>query len=524
MFNADFFPTPSSVIDQMMEGENVSGKVILEPSAGKGDIVDRLYQAGAKEVLSCEKDPDLRKIAQTKSRLIGEDCLQLTADQISHVDYIVMNPPFSDAAGHILHLYKIAPAGCKIIALANSETVTNTYTARRKELLTLIERQGFWQDLGEAFSGAQRKTDVGVALIKMNKEGANYSQEFDGFFMEEDAAQQQADGLMGYNAIRDLVNRYVESIKIFDLQLETAVRLHEMSSEIFEFKMENSKDYHISVRISKGDVPVTRGQFKKDMQKAGWNWVFSKMNMKKYATSGLKEDINKFVEKQENIPFTMTNIYKMLEIVVGTAGQRMDKAILEVFDKFTAHHHENRHGIEGWQTNSHYLLNKRFIVNRSDDFDDLLKALCYISGTNYDDLIDWRQFSGYMYKLKDRDGRYVRKYTDSDYKIAAHYYEHNAILREQEARPGSTIEVHDWPQLWGKWTTWNFFKVKRHLKGSIHLEFLDEKVWAAFNERVAKLKGYPLPEKKEQTKWQQQRQDKADGVKVKPVVLSTIRL
>ena len=42
------------------------------------------------------------------------------------------------------------------------------------------------------------------------------------------------------------------------------------------------------------------------------------------------EKINKFNNKSIAI---MRNIYKMLEIVRGTAAQRMDKAIIEVFDR-----------------------------------------------------------------------------------------------------------------------------------------------------------------------------------------------
>ena len=38
--NADFYPTPIEVIGQMMMGEEILGKTILEPSAGKGNIVD----------------------------------------------------------------------------------------------------------------------------------------------------------------------------------------------------------------------------------------------------------------------------------------------------------------------------------------------------------------------------------------------------------------------------------------------------------------------------------------------------
>ena len=36
----------------------------------------------------------------------------------------------------------------------------------------------------------------------------------------------------------------------------------------------------------------------------------------------------------------------------------------------------------------------------------------------------------------------------------------------------------------------------------MHYEFKNEDVWARFNQRVAKLKGYPLFEAKEQTAYQ----------------------
>lgn len=35
MFNPDFFPTPYTVIQTMLEGTEIANKVILEPSAGK---------------------------------------------------------------------------------------------------------------------------------------------------------------------------------------------------------------------------------------------------------------------------------------------------------------------------------------------------------------------------------------------------------------------------------------------------------------------------------------------------------
>ena len=75
--NPDFYPTPREVIEQMMMGENVSGKVVLEPSAGSGNIVDWLKENGA-EVIACENDGNCRKLLADKCRLIADDFLTVT--------------------------------------------------------------------------------------------------------------------------------------------------------------------------------------------------------------------------------------------------------------------------------------------------------------------------------------------------------------------------------------------------------------------------------------------------------------
>lgn len=94
--NTDFYPTPTEVIYTMMLGEDFIGKTILEPSAGSGNIVKWLRENGAGEVIACENDPTLRKLLQGECELIAENFLSVRPEDISHVDYIVMNPPFSE--------------------------------------------------------------------------------------------------------------------------------------------------------------------------------------------------------------------------------------------------------------------------------------------------------------------------------------------------------------------------------------------------------------------------------------------
>jgi hypothetical protein len=159
MFNPDFYPTPPDVAAIMLDSLDLRGRVVVEPSAGSGNLVSECLSRGAAEVLCCEPEPKLRAIlaAITGSRLISNDWLAVTAEQVSHVDLIVMNPPFSADERHILHAWEIAPPGCEIVALCNWNTISGQYRGLQLQLAKLIEAYGSSENLGEAFSTAERR-------------------------------------------------------------------------------------------------------------------------------------------------------------------------------------------------------------------------------------------------------------------------------------------------------------------------------------------------------------------------------
>lgn len=489
MFNKDFFPTPDSVINIMLTGEQITNAIILEPSAGKGDLADGLKEAGAKTVIACEINEDLRAILETKCKVIEHDFLSLTSDKISHIDFIVMNPPFSADEKHILHAWQIAPKGCKVIALCNYATVSNPYTAERKQLAALIENFGTVENLGDCFTDAERKTGVEIGLIKLQKAGTKENLEFEGFFMEEDPEEIQENGIMSYNVVRDLVNRYVQACKVYSELWTVKSRLNKITDSFF------GGDLGIKTTLSYED-------YKKELQKAGWKFILNKMNLGRYTTRGVRDDINKFVEQQTNIPFTMRNIYHMLDIVVQTAGQRMDKAILEVFDRVTEHHHDNRHKVKGWKTNSHFLVGKKFILpyqispakeygytseyysylknNYDGIISDFEKALCFVEGIPY----EWEEFNA---KEGRNENKRIKTVNDS-------------INRNT----------------YGEWYESKFFKYKGYKNGNMHFEFVNDDIWGRFNQRVAKLKGFPLYEAKDQTKYQNKQTGRSNQEKANP--------
>lgn len=461
MFNSEFFPTPISVIELMQLECN--GKVILEPHAGKGDLIDYFYQNGAKEVLAFEINKDLQKIVRQKATLIGEDFFDCKPEQISHIQAIYMNPPFSNADRHILHAWSIAPEGCEIVALCNYQTIENS--GRYGRISKLIADYGTAENLGDCFSTAERKTSIDIGLLRLYKPVTSKEFDFEGFFMDEDEEEEQGDGIMEYNEVRALVNRYVGTMKMFDVMKDQIDSVNIMLKQI---GMSN-----INLAIGHEKDVTTKEQFSKIIQKRSWNYIFAKMNMEKYVTSGVMKDINKFVETQEKVPFTMKNIYKMLQIIVGTRQDTFNRALEEAIDNFTMHTHENRFGIEGWKTNSGYMLNKKFICEgivetswgggslqvRYDSYssrkiDDLVKVLCNITGKNYDDI-------GTLYR-----------------------FNYNKVDCNK-----------DFPLISNTWYEWGFFELKFFKKGTMHVKFKDLNDWYFLNQAYGALKGFTLTEK-----------------------------
>lgn len=487
MFNTDFYPTPEAVTLRMLEGHDVAGKVILEPSAGKGNMVDVLKANGAAEVLTCEINDDLRTILGTKSRVLGADFFAVESHHISHIDYIIMNPPFSNAQDHILHAFDIAPSGCKIISLCNYDTVKNQYSETRKQLGRIIDQYGSSSDLGQCFEQAERTTGVQVALITLQKPGESYSQEFEGFFMDDDPEENTGAGLMPYNVVRDLVNRYVSAVKLYDKQLDLGVQMNSLTSSFYG----ESLAFSCTLR----DKPVLRNDYKKALQKSAWMHIFNMMDLGRTATRGLREDINKFVETQTQIPFTMKNVYRMLEIVIGTTEQRMDKALLEVFDKVIDRSDENKfYGPSNrWKTNGYYLLTEKFILPYITDWD----ARC---PNEYLDI-------GYRGNVELLD----------DMNKALCYITGEPI----ENYPGLAFSINHKRYAWGEWVDWGFFQVRGYKKGTMHFKFKDTDLWARFNQRIAKLKGYPLYA--HSTSQKQPRQS-TQATPVQPTILLTLAI
>lgn len=452
MINKDLYPTPDDVIQQMLFLTDITDGKVLDPSAGFGNILD--YAKKHTNNLFCYEIEDrLQPILKDKKYiLLGEDFLKSKKEEVSHITHIIMNPPFSKDVEHILHAFEIAPDGCEVIALCNSESLENNYTYSRKRLLNLISDYGTSQILGSVFIDAERSTDVSVGLVKLYKPLASNDIDYDIFFMEEDEEVSAGSGLMQYNEVRALVNRYVGILKQFDVMQESLSYINDNGKIIGMSSL--------SYEMSQNRGFTDKQTFAKNLQKSSWRYIFNKMNMDKYLTSKMIDKVNKFVEDQQKVPFTMRNIFIMLDMIFQTRHENLQNALVDAVDNLTRYTHENRYELPGWKTNLGHMLNKKIIINNivsmnyrkwsvnynssRSNLEDLIKVLCNITSTDFNKIDS------------------VREWIKDGYETSTWYYN-------------------------------EFFEFKFYKKGTMHLKFKDLNHWKMLNEYYGKVKGFTLP-------------------------------
>ena len=122
---------------------------------------------------------------------------------------------------------------------------------------------------------------------------------------------------------------------------------------------------------------------------------------------------------------------------------------------------------------------------------DLLRVLCYLNGKDYDKCmkLSERMIGSYYimqedkFVLDDYNKRFIKTfYTSSD----AQKYINTKGLENCVIHP---------PMKSNTWYDWEFFEIKFFKKGTMHFKFKDRDVWAVFNQNVARIKGFQLPDK-----------------------------
>ena len=167
----DYFPTPRLVADLLLDCiVPLAGDVILEPSAGAGNLADAIRERFPAARLVCiEQVPGLVEILKLKGHAVLEegDFLQFDRDP---VNWIVMNPPFSGGQDmvHVRHAYDVLEPGGRLVSVMSPGPFFRNDKAAREFREWFDEVSGEKYDLPRS-SFAESGTNVHAIYVVIDK-------------------------------------------------------------------------------------------------------------------------------------------------------------------------------------------------------------------------------------------------------------------------------------------------------------------------------------------------------------------
>jgi len=152
------FFTPEPLARRLADIADVSGHIVLEPSAGHGSIADACIGAGAKAVHCIEIDPENCDVLRKRGHGHNTVCYDFLAMKLEPHERIVMNPPFTknQDIAHVAHALKfLQPSG--ILVAVMSPAVT------RPKFQAIIADRNY--EIEELPAGAFKESGTSIATI-----------------------------------------------------------------------------------------------------------------------------------------------------------------------------------------------------------------------------------------------------------------------------------------------------------------------------------------------------------------------
>lgn len=122
--------TRQTVIDQMLFNVTIPDySMILEPSAGSGDLINGIYNINSRAIVHCfELNKELNEsLLKEGYAVIGFNFLSSESNPV--YDFVIAAPTYKDNidVDHIIHMYEFLKPGGQIISLTHpSWTIKNS--------------------------------------------------------------------------------------------------------------------------------------------------------------------------------------------------------------------------------------------------------------------------------------------------------------------------------------------------------------------------------------------------------------
>ena len=407
-----FFPTPPDVAEKLLEDIDWTlVKSILEPSAGKGDLVKAAikarydatgrYRDTGFEIDCIEIDPYLRQILKfnasdevvedlrkrrialhsiSYSSMTKEEHRELdeieamlemhqsASVRVVHDDFltfrtekqyslILMNPPFADGDRHLLKALEMQKHGGRIACILNAETLRNPYTNIRKLLLRELERlDAEIEYIDNGFSSAERRTDVSVAIIKVHIPAVSYHSTIyermeEAVKAEEAAAPEQRAIVFGDYIDRQITHYRTEVAATMEFIREYRALCPLMTRSFKDGGVGSDPILTLVVERDSDYSGLNVDKYMRLVRLKYWKSLFDNPEFTKNMTSELRDRYHSDVEQLANYEFSRFNIAQLIIEINANLVDGIQKAIMDLFEKLTFTHS----WYPEYEVNKHYF-------------------------------------------------------------------------------------------------------------------------------------------------------------------------
>lgn len=467
--DAEFYPTPSWLAGKMLAclDRRAPIRSVLEPSAGKGDLLYALQKYNAARRYGKDEDIfELADVIETDQnlqgllkgagfRVIGDDFLQFHTHK--HYDLIFMNPPFSNGDAHLLRALDIQSGGGQILCLLNAETLRNPYTNRRKVLLQKLEEYDAHVEYVQgAFQKASRKSDVEVAIIHVNIPApAMRSNIIDYLKRAESAAETDPEGassIAAANWMENLINGY-------EFEAKAGIALLREYTAMRPYLMAGDKAYDkplISLSVGEREVgeSTPSGSINRYLEKLRykyWNAFLSREELTSRMTSAMQKQYSEKIRDLKHYDFNLYNLQQVFFDIRAQLSGNVEESILDLFETLSgkyawirAENNKNIHYFNGWATNKAHKVG--------------MKAILPING-----------FGSYSWTKDELDPYYITTQL-SDLERAMNYLDRG----ETSERMNLQRMIEGAVKYGGTIVETTYFKAKFYKKGTCHIQFRPE--------------------------------------------------
>ena len=385
--NRNFYPTPEKLINRMLSDIDFTMvHTILEPSAGKGNIVDELmkiqerknkwYKTYNFNIDCIELDENLRHILKGKNyRVVYNDFL--TYSTMKEYDLVVMNPPFENGAKHLLKALEMQSRnGGSIVCLLNAETIKNQCTNERITLNRILQdNNAKIEFVQNAFVDSERKTDVEIALIKVQlPQQEKHSFIFNNLHKAENIKEcdyTESAQVAENDFFKVIVDQYNMELNagialIKEYNAMQPYILSEFTKDDKTGEVKQSGNCMISMTIGKNAATIN--EYVRSVRGKYWSALFHNPNFVGNLTENLRREYYNKIEELKEYDFSLWNISQIKIDMSKNVIKGIEETIISLFEELSNKYHyldetsRNIHYFNGWKTNKCWIINKKVII------------------------------------------------------------------------------------------------------------------------------------------------------------------